>query len=131
MLPGPSALGIDERAVERGAEAARDAAEARYLGAAIVADAESGGAETRAGIETRAFAVDIRPVRVGLNTEDSPADLPIAPDLAAEKAATDRMRALGIAERAEGGREKGISLLIERSNGRILVPQPEPPPMPI
>jgi hypothetical protein len=78
-FPRPTALGIDQRAINNCADATRDSAEAGNL--IITAKTETrGGNCTR--IEATAVALDVSSVSVGLDSENGPLDLPISSNLA-------------------------------------------------
>ena len=90
-FPRPTALGVDQRAINCCADATRDSSEARNL---IIATKTEAGGGNRTRIEATAVALDISPVSVGLDSENGPLDLPVSSKLATEKSATDRERSL-------------------------------------
>ena len=117
VLPRPTTLGIDQRAINCCADAARNRAEARNL---VVA----GKTDTRSCkytcIEATAVALDVSPMSVGLDSKNGPFDLPVSTNLATEKPTTDRERSLGRSNQRQ--RSRVWHLGRNRSQRRILIP---------
>jgi len=75
VLPRPTTLGIDQRAINCCTDAACKRAEARNLVVAGKTDTCSGKYTC---IEATAVALDVSPMSVGLDSENCPIDLPIS-----------------------------------------------------
>jgi len=117
ILPSPTTLGIDQRAINCCADLTRDGAETRNFVFAGKTDTRGGKC---ARIEATPMALDVSPMSVGLDSENSPLDLPVSSELAPEKPATGWERSLGPAKHQQGS--PVLHLGRDRSQRRVLIP---------
>lgn len=117
VLPSPTTLGVDQRAINCCADSTRDGAKARNL---VIAGKTDTCGTNCTSIEATSVALDISPMSVGLDSENGPPGLPVSSELAPEKPATDRVRSLGHAKVREGSRV--LHLGRDRSQRRVLIP---------